>query len=143
MCCKHFWESNYFSLSFQIEAIINLSCFFKLVITLSKAEQSLADMEIQKKEAGKHRSIQDFCLERVHRLKVSVNSRLKAIQNIDQRKAFYRQIVPKSSCSMNKINDINILVTSTNCCRRIIQSIRIMGRPPMRMGKWNQLSQFT
>ena len=71
-----------------------------------------------------------------------VNSRLKATKIIGQRKAFYRQRIPESSCARKETVDIDILVTSTNCDRKIIQSIRIMSRPPSTKRKWNQLSQF-
>ena len=43
-----------------------------------------------------------------------VNSRLEAIQILGQRKAFYRQKIPKSSCARNQTVDIDILVTSRN-----------------------------
>ena len=36
----------------------------------------------------------------------------------------------------------DILVTSRNGDRKIMQSISIMHRPPLRMRKWNRLSQF-
>ena len=42
---------------------------------------------------------------------MSVNSRLKAIQIIGQRKAFYRQRIPESSCARKETVDIDILVT--------------------------------
>ena len=45
---------------------------------------------------------------------MSVNSRLKATKIIGQRKAFYRQRIPESSCAMKETVDINILVTSKN-----------------------------
>ena len=71
-----------------------------------------------------------------------VNSRLKTTNIIGQRKAFYRQIIPEFSCVMEETVDIDILVTSRNGDRKIMQSIRITSRPPSRKGKWNQLSQF-
>ena len=71
-----------------------------------------------------------------------VNSRLKATKMIGQRKAFYRQSIPKSSCAKKETVDIDILVASRNDDRKIMQSIRIMSRPPSRKRKWNQLSQF-
>ena len=61
-------------------------------------------------------------------LKNSVNSRLKAIHIIDQRKAFYRQRIPESSCVRKETVDIDILVTSRNSDRKIMQSLRIMSR---------------
>ena len=59
-----------------------------------------------------------------------------------QRKAFYRQIIPESSCVRKETVDIDILVTSRNGEREIMQSIRIMSTPPSRKRKWDQLSQF-
>ena len=38
--------------------------------------------------------------------------------------------------------DIGILVTTRNGNRKIMQSIRTMCRPPMKIRKWNQVSQF-
>ena len=73
---------------------------------------------------------------------MSVNSRLKAAKIIGQRKAFYRQRIPESSCVRNKNVDIDILATSRNGERKIMKSIRVTHRPPSRKGKWNQLSQF-
>ena len=61
---------------------------------------------------------------------MSVNSRLKATKIIGQRKAFYRQRIPESSCVRKETVDIDILVTSRNGDRKIMQSIRIMSRPP-------------
>ena len=73
---------------------------------------------------------------------MSVNSGLKATQIIGQRKAFYRQRIPEFSPARKETVDMNILVTSRNGDRNIMQSIRIMSRPPSRKRKWNQLSQF-
>ena len=75
-------------------------------------------------------------------LKVSVNSWLTAILIIGQKKAFYRQRIPESSCGRKETVDMDIFVTSRNGDRKIIQSIRITSRPPSRIRKWNQLSQF-
>ena len=71
-----------------------------------------------------------------------VNSRLKATKIISQRKAFYRQRSPESSCARKETVDVDILVIFRNGDRKIVQSIRITSRPPSRMRKWNQLSQF-
>ena len=71
-----------------------------------------------------------------------VNSRLKATKIIGQRKAFYRQRSPESSCARKETVDVDILVIFRNGDRKIVQSIRITSRPPSRMRKWNQLSQF-
>ena len=69
---------------------------------------------------------------------MSVNSTLKATNIIDQRKAFYRQRIPESSCARKETVDIDIPVTSTNGQTKIMQSIRIMSRPPLRKKNWNQ-----
>ena len=74
---------------------------------------------------------------------MSANSRLEATTIIVQRKAFYTQRIPESTCARKEIIDINILVTSRNGDRKIMQSIRIMIRPPLRIRKWNQFSQFS
>ena len=73
---------------------------------------------------------------------MSVNSGLKATQMIGQRKAFYRQRIPEFCCARKETVDTDILVTSRNGDRKIMQSIRITSRPPSRKRKWNQLSQF-
>ena len=70
-----------------------------------------------------------------------VNSRFKATKIIRQMKAFYRHRIPESSCARKKTVDIDILVTSRNGDRNIMQSIRITSRPPTKR-QWNQLSQF-
>ena len=73
---------------------------------------------------------------------MSVNSELKATKIICQRKAFYRQRIPEFSCARKETIDIDILVTSRNGDRKIMQSIRITSRPLARKMKWKQLSQF-
>ena len=45
---------------------------------------------------------------------MSVNSRLKVFKIIDQRKAFYRQKFPGSSCARKETVDRDILVTPRN-----------------------------
>ena len=59
-----------------------------------------------------------------------------------QRKAFYRQRILDSSCARKEIVDIDILIPSRNGDRKIMQSLRITSRPPLRKKKWSQLSQF-
>ena len=71
-----------------------------------------------------------------------VNSRLKVTKIIGQRKAFYRQRIPESSYVRKETVDIDILLTSRNGGRKIMQSIRITCRPYLRKRKWNQLSHF-
>ena len=73
---------------------------------------------------------------------MSVNSGLKATKIIGQRKAFYRQRIPEFSCARKETVGIDILVTSRNADRKIMQSSRITSRPLSRKRKWNQLSQF-
>ena len=73
---------------------------------------------------------------------MSVNFRLKATKIIGQRKAFYRQRIPESSCARKETVDTDILVTSRNGGRKIMQTIRITSKPPSRKRKWNKLSQF-
>ena len=73
---------------------------------------------------------------------MSVNSRLQAIQIMGQSKAIYRQRIPGSACARKETVDIDTLVISRNDDRKIMQSIRITKRPPSRIRKWNQLSQF-
>ena len=73
---------------------------------------------------------------------MSVNSRLKATKIISQRKAFYRQRIPEPSCARKETVNIDILATSRDGDRKIMQSIRITNRPTSRKRKWNPLSQF-
>ena len=73
---------------------------------------------------------------------MSVNSKLKATKIIGQRKAFYRQRIPESSCARKETVDIDILETSRNGHRKIMLSIKVTSRPPSRKKKWKQLSQF-
>ena len=66
---------------------------------------------------------------------MSVSSNLKATKIIGQRKAFYRQKIPESSCARKETGDIDILVTSRNGDRKTMQSIRITSRPTSRKKK--------
>ena len=99
-------------------------------------------MELQQKKHTKDYSIHEKCLERTYSLKMSVNSRLKATKIISQRKAFYRQRIPEPSCARKETVNIDILATSRDGDRKIMQSIRITNRPTSRKRKWNPLSQF-
>ena len=56
---------------------------------------------------------------------MSVNSGRKATKIIGQRKAFYRLGIPEFSCAGKETVDIDILVTSRNGDRKIMQPIRI------------------
>ena len=67
---------------------------------------------------------------------MSINSKLKAIEIIS------REFNRESSCTRKETVDIDILVTSRNGDRKIMQSIRIRSRSPLRIRKWNQLNQL-
>ena len=71
---------------------------------------------------------------------MAVNSRRKATKIIGQRKAIYRQRIPESGCVRKETVCIDILVTLRNDDRKVMQSIRIMSRPLLRIR--NQQSQF-
>ena len=73
---------------------------------------------------------------------MSVNSGLQATKIIGQTKPFYRQRIPEFNHARKETVDIDILVTSRNSDRKIMQSIRIISRLPSRKRKWNQFSQF-
>ena len=60
---------------------------------------------------------------------MSAHSRLKAIQIVGQRKAFYRHRIAESSFARTESVDIEILVKSSNGVREIMQSVRITSRP--------------
>ena len=77
------------------------------------------------------------------RKKVSINSRLKAIYIIGQRKAFCGQRIPESSSVRKGTVDIEILISSgRKGDKKIMQRIRITSETATRLKKWNQLSQF-
>ena len=67
---------------------------------------------------------------------MSVNSRLKATKIIGQRKAFCTQRIPQSSCARKETADKDILVTSRNGDRKIMQSVKMMSRLPLRIRKF-------
>ena len=77
------------------------------------------------------------------RLKDVANYRLKATKIIGETKAFYRQRISESSCARKETAEIDILATSRNGDRKIMQSIRITRRPPSRIRKWNQFRGFS
>ena len=56
---------------------------------------------------------------------MSANSRLKSC--LGQRKVFYRQRIPEPSCARKET--VDILQTTRNGDRKIMQSIRIRSRP--------------
>ena len=53
---------------------------------------------------------------------MSVKSRLKATKIIGQRKEFYKQRIPESSCARKETVDIDVPVTFRNGDRKIMQS---------------------
>ena len=67
---------------------------------------------------------------------MSVNSRLKATKIFGQRKAFYRERIAESSCARKETVHMDILVKSRNGDRKIMQTIRILSRPPSRKTSW-------
>ena len=69
---------------------------------------------------------------------MSVNSSLKVILIIGQKKAFYRQRIPEASCATKENVDIGILVMSRISDSKIMESIRITITPSLRIRKWNQ-----
>ena len=73
---------------------------------------------------------------------MSVNSRHKATKIIGQNKVFYTQTILESSCARKEAVDIEFFVISRNDDRKIMESIRIMSRPPCRIRKWNWFNQF-
>ena len=64
----------------------------------------------------------------------------KAIEKISVDQLKLCPIIPESGCARKETVDIDILVTSRNGNRKIMQSIRITSRSPLRIRKWNQLS---
>ena len=68
---------------------------------------------------------------------MSVDSIFKANKIIGQRKAFFMQRIPESSCATKETVDIDTLVTSRNGDKKIMQSIRITSRPTFSKRKWN------
>ena len=73
---------------------------------------------------------------------MSVNYKLKTIEIIGERKAFYKQRSRESSFAKKETVDIDILITSRDDNRKIMKSIRITIGPLLRITKWSQLSQF-
>ena len=50
-----------------------------------------------------------------------------------QRKAIYRQRFAESSCAMKETVDIDVLITSRNGDRKIMQPVRTASGPAMRI----------
>ena len=56
--------------------------------------------------------------------------------------AFHREIIPGSSCTRKENVDIQILATSLNDNRKVMQATAITTGPTTITKKWNQFSQF-
>ena len=56
--------------------------------------------------------------------------------------AFHREMIPGSSCTRKENVDIQILVTSLNDNRKVMQAIGITIGTTTITKKWNQFSQF-
>ena len=63
---------------------------------------------------------------------MSVKSGLKATKIIAQRKPFYRQRIPEFTRARKETVDIDIIVTSRNGDRKLMQSTRMTSSPPSR-----------
>ena len=55
---------------------------------------------------------------------------------------FYRQRIPEFGCARKETVEIDILATSRNGDRKIMQSIRTTSRRSSSKRKWNQLIKF-
>ena len=153
--CIPRWNNveTFFSTSFQRELYV--VCFqgssfssvssgntFLIGIHLMQDWKTTTRHGVTKKRTTKRlKHIRNFCRKNLL-LQGSVSFRLKAIEIIGKRKLFYRQRIPESCCARSETVDIEILVTSRNTDRKIMQSIRITSRPSSRKRKWSQLSQF-
>ena len=93
-------------------------------------------LDLQEKEAQKGKRLKHTG----HLFRM--NLQLKATIIIGERKAFYRKRIPEPSFVLKETVDIDICVTSRNGNRNVMQSIRITSRPPSRIRKSNQFSQF-
>ena len=125
-----------------LQISLNRQFFFNWVSLHAKAEQPLRGMDLQEKEE-KDENHRGKLYRKNPRKKVSINSRLKAIYIIGQRKAFCGQRIPESSCARKETVDLEILITSRRKGdRKIMQPIKITSETPTRMRKRNQFSQF-
>ena len=61
------------------------------------------------KEEKNKKNVQKSCLERAQNQKVSIGSRIKAIQIMGQNKGFCMQRIPESGCVGKRTVDIDIL----------------------------------
>ena len=92
----------------------------------------------RKRRAKKIKTIQKSCFERKYstdKKRLIILDLIHRSQIIGPWKTFYMQ-------SKVKIFDIDILTTSRNADRKIMQSIRINSKPPKRIRERNQFNQF-
>ena len=93
-----------------------------IIILFLREKKNKTFKSIQRKLFRKNLKIKDCC------------SRLKATKTI-KRKAFCRQRIPESTCAKEESVDMDILITSKNGDRRIMQSVRIVSGPVTRKRK--------
>ena len=117
----------------------HLGLFFLIGIHSMQGWTATTRHGVTRKKAQKRLQVTENLL-KTYSQKVSVNSGLKTTKIISQMKAFYRQRIPEFSCPRKETVDIDILATSRNDDRKIMQSIRIRSRPPSRKRKWNHIS---
>ena len=110
--CIHLITVTIFQLHFKLKVI-----FLTWVSLHAKLNTHYEGWKYKKKKKKKTR-LQESYLQRAQRKNVSTNSRLEAIQIIDQRKAFYRQGIPESSCARKETIGIDILITQRNGDRK-------------------------
>ena len=135
VCLVTFFICRFVRLYFLICCLVYVF-FKKLGFLLSKAEEPLQGMELQNKKEN-NEMIEESFLERAQIKKLCVNSRLKVIVIRGQRKELHRQGTPKSSSLRKWTVEIDILKTSRNGERKIMQPVIIKSRPTIRMRKQN------
>ena len=59
---------------------------------------------------------------------MSVDYRAEATEIMGQKKTFYKQIIPESTCARKETVNTDILVTSRNGDRKIMHSIMITSK---------------
>ena len=62
--------------------------------------------------------------------------------NLHHRKTYFRQRIPGSSFYRKETVDTDMLITSRDGDRQIMQSIRMTSGPHTKIKKWDQFSQF-
>ena len=110
-------------------------------MTPCKVEQALRGTSYKKKKHKKIRAYRKSVQKDPTVKRCLFFSRIRATK-IGQRNAFYWQRILESSCVRKETIEIDILVTSMNGGRKILQSIRIASIPPLGIRKWNQSNHF-